>query len=72
MQKAIACGFSPKRLIFSGVAKDREELEAALSQGIFQINVESFEELKLLGEIDATNGSGVISLHLMWTLLSIG
>ncbi|MGZ3723052.1 MAG: diaminopimelate decarboxylase [Bdellovibrionales bacterium] len=51
MQKAIACGFSPKRLIFSGVAKDREELEAALHAGIFQINVESFEELKLLNEI---------------------
>ena len=51
MQKALANGFSAKRLIFSGVAKDREELEAALHEKVFQINVESFEELKLLGQI---------------------
>ncbi len=51
MQKALACGFSPRRLIFSGVAKDREELGAALGRGIFQINVESFEELQLLNQI---------------------
>jgi diaminopimelate decarboxylase len=53
MQKAIAHGFDPRKLIFSGVAKDREELEAALHKGIFQINVESFEELKLLSEVAA-------------------
>lgn len=53
MQKAMAHGFDPRKVIFSGVAKDREELEAALHRGIFQINVESFEELKLLNEIAA-------------------
>lgn len=51
LQKALACGFAPRRLIFSGVAKDREELEAALHHKIFQINVESFEELQLLQQI---------------------
>ena len=48
MQKALACGFSPKSVIFSGVAKDRDDLEAALAQKILQINVESFEELQAL------------------------
>lgn len=51
LQKALLCGFSPQRVIFSGVAKDREELEFALAQKIYQINVESFEELKLLAQI---------------------
>lgn len=59
LKKALACGFSPKRVIFSGVAKDREELEAALHHKIFQINVESFEELQLLGEICTEQNTSV-------------
>ena len=51
LQKAIANGFEPKRIVFSGVAKDREELEAALHHDIAQINVESFAELQLLSQI---------------------
>lgn len=51
MQKALALGFSPKKIIFSGVAKDREELEFALEQQILQVNVESFEELQHLETI---------------------
>jgi diaminopimelate decarboxylase len=51
LQKALRCGFSPQRVIFSGVAKDREELSLALQEQIFQINVESFEELQLLNQI---------------------
>ena len=53
LQKALACGFAPGRVIFSGVAKDHEELEFAVQQKIHQINVESFEELKLLAAICA-------------------
>ena len=56
LQKALACGFPPSKLIFSGVAKDREELEAALEQQIFQINCESFEELQLLEAISRERG----------------
>src|SRR5690606_37883881 len=51
MQKALANGFTPQRVIFSGVGKGAEELAAALHAGIAQINVESFEELKMLAEI---------------------
>ncbi len=51
MQKALALGLEPKRIIFSGVGKDREELEAAVNFGILQINVESFEELAHLEAI---------------------
>jgi diaminopimelate decarboxylase len=50
-QKALACGFAPENIIFSGVGKGREELEFACAQGVSQVNVESFEELKLLGDV---------------------
>lgn len=53
MQKAMACGFAPQKIIFSGVGKDREELEAALQHKILQVNVESFEELQHLEALAA-------------------
>jgi len=51
MQKALDMGFSPRKIIFSGVGKDREELESAIQHRIFQVNVESFEELQALEAI---------------------
>ena len=51
MQRALEAGFSPDRIIFSGVAKDREELCFAIDHRIYQINVESFEELRALSTI---------------------
>ncbi len=55
MQLALNSGFSPEKIIFSGVAKKREDLEAALGHGIYQINVESFEELQCLAHICSNN-----------------
>jgi len=43
---AQSIGFSPQEIIFSGVAKSVKELEEAIAQRFFQINVESVEELK--------------------------
>ncbi|NJM10445.1 MAG: diaminopimelate decarboxylase, partial [Bdellovibrionaceae bacterium] len=51
MQKALSLGINPQRIIFSGVGKDREELESAIQARILQINVESFEELQHLEQI---------------------
>lgn len=51
LQRALDSGFKPQKVVFSGVGKDREELEFALVRKILQINVESFEELQLIGEI---------------------
>ena len=45
------CGFRPQDIVFSGVGKTVEELETAVQQSFFQINVESFEELKRLNQI---------------------
>lgn len=51
MQRALEAGIPADRIIFSGVAKDREDLGFAMSQRVYQINVESFEELKFLGAL---------------------
>lgn len=42
---------SPKKIVFSGVAKTKQELEKALRAQIFQINVESLEELERIGSL---------------------
>jgi len=53
MRRAIAAGFSPGALVFSGVGKTARELEATVAAGIGQVNVESLEELRLLGDVAA-------------------
>ncbi len=47
---ARAAGIPADRIVFSGVGKTEEEMEYALMQGIFQFNVESEPELRLLSE----------------------
>lgn len=51
LQLALKAGFQPKKIVFSGVGKTKEELRLALKKNIFQINVESFGELKALAKI---------------------
>lgn len=56
-------GFSPKDFIFSGVAKTISEIEFAIDQQIFQINVESASELRRISAI-ATQKNKKISVGL--------
>jgi diaminopimelate decarboxylase len=56
LARSLAAGVAPEKIIFSGVGKTAAELEAALLAGIHQINVESFEELRLLDAIAARLG----------------
>lgn len=51
LKEALAAGFRPDQIIFSGVGKTRSELELAIQQQIAQINVESPQELKRIGEL---------------------
>jgi diaminopimelate decarboxylase len=51
MARALAAGFSPDRIVFSGVGKTADELHAALRAGVGHLNVESREELELLGQV---------------------
>lgn len=44
-------GFTPERIIYDGVYKSDEELHEALKEGVLNVNVESFSELKRLDKI---------------------
>jgi len=56
LRRALAAGIPPERIVFSGVGKTRAELDAALSAGIHQINVESIPELRRLSALAAARG----------------
>ncbi len=45
---ALRAGFEPRRIVFTGVGKTREELDEALRVGVKAINVESAGELERL------------------------
>ncbi|MDP7591318.1 MAG: diaminopimelate decarboxylase [Litorilituus sp.] len=51
IRRARAAGISAAKIVYSGVAKSASEIEYALSEGIFQFNVESEPELKLISQI---------------------
>ena len=44
-EKCVAAGISPNKMIFSGVGKNKDEIEIALRNNILQFNIESEEEL---------------------------
>jgi len=49
--RALKAGGDPKKIVFSGVGKKKDEIEYALNTGILMFNVESDEELSALDEI---------------------
>lgn len=51
MARAVAAGFPPGQIVFSGVGKTAEELRSAIRAGIGHLNVESGGELELVGRI---------------------
>lgn len=51
LHRAERAGVPADRIVFSGVGKTREELEAALDAGILCLNVESEGELRLLSQV---------------------
>jgi diaminopimelate decarboxylase len=54
LQRALAVGVPPNRIVFAGVAKTRAEMAMALDAGIAQLNVESVPELVTLSEVAAS------------------
>ncbi|HZR47460.1 MAG TPA: diaminopimelate decarboxylase [Candidatus Manganitrophaceae bacterium] len=51
MHRALAAGIDPKKMVFAGVGKTRQEMRAALQRGILMFNVESSQELTALDEV---------------------
>jgi len=54
--RAIAAGVPGEHIVFSGVGKTRDEMEAALTGGIRQFNVESEPEMHVLNEVALSLG----------------
>jgi len=57
LERAIAAGVPPGRIVFSGVGKTRREMEQALDRGIGQFNLESEEEGRELSEVLVARGA---------------
>jgi len=55
MKRAIECGIKPGQIVFSGVAKSKEEIIEALKVGVKQINIESEGELHRIATIAKEN-----------------
>jgi diaminopimelate decarboxylase len=51
LKRVIHAGGDPKKVVFSGVAKTRQEIEYALSHNIYCFNVESLPELHRINTI---------------------
>ncbi len=54
--RAVTAGISPQKIVYSGVGKSRQELEYALNTDILMFNVESSQELELLGAVAQSAG----------------
>ena len=51
LARALAAGFAPERIVFSGVGKTDAELQAAVDAGIGHVHLESTAELEALADI---------------------
>jgi len=55
--RVLLAGGDPRRIVFSGVAKSREDIAAGLRAGILCFNVESAAELERIQEVAAEHGT---------------
>ncbi len=51
LHRVLKAGGDPQKIVFSGVGKQAEEMQAALAAGILCFNVESEAELRLLDQV---------------------
>ncbi len=51
IERAAEAGIDPRKIIFSGVGKTREEIAAALKLGVLQFNCESLPEIEALSAV---------------------
>ena len=56
LQRALAAGGDPQKIVFSGVGKRVDEIRQALDAGILCFNVESAAELERLNEVAGSHG----------------
>ncbi|MEO5882895.1 MAG: diaminopimelate decarboxylase [Caldimonas sp.] len=64
LERVLAAGGDPARIVFSGVGKTRAEMAQALAAGVLCFNVESLGELESLSAVaDASRRSARVSLR---------
>lgn len=51
MKRALKAGIDPAKIIFSGVGKTAEDIDAALKAGVVHINIESAPELDIVAAV---------------------
>ncbi|MBC2713157.1 MAG: diaminopimelate decarboxylase [Desulfosarcina sp.] len=51
LHRALTAGIDPRKIVFSGVGKQGHEIREALKTDILMFNVESVQELELIGQI---------------------
>jgi len=56
LYRCLAAGAEPRKIVFSGIGKTRDEMAYALREGILQFNVESEAELDALDAVAAEVG----------------
>lgn len=56
LARVLAIKADPKKIVFSGVGKSRQEIQAALEAGIGCFNIESASELEQIAQIAAAHG----------------
>ena len=57
LERVMAAGGDPEKVVFSGVGKREDELARALEVGIHSFNVESFSEIDRLASVAAAHGA---------------
>lgn len=63
--RVLAAGGDPEQVVFSGVGKQRDEIQFALDKGIYCFNVESIAELELINQVASQNNlSAPIALRI--------
>ena len=65
LHRALAAGIDPRKIVFSGVGKQDHEIREALAADILMFNVESIQELELIGQVAlAMNTVARVSLRI--------
>jgi diaminopimelate decarboxylase len=55
--RALRAGFEPRRIVFAGVGKSREEIAEGLKADVLAFNVESEAELRAIDEVARAHGT---------------
>ncbi len=56
LERSLKAGVQADKIVYSGVGKRRDEIEAALRCGIYSFNVESYSELDAIAEVAVSLG----------------